>query len=105
MTSFIYPSTPISTSGLATEAKQDTLISQTADNATETTLAAQSAKTKSADVTEAHDHKAYTYVVGGNGDGQVETIVYKTGGSGGSTVATQTFTYDASDRVASITKT
>lgn len=83
---------------LATEATAATL-------STEATLSAFSAKSKSADVTEAHDFKAYTYVAAGNGAGQVETITYRDGGAAGTIVATQTFAYDASDRVASITKT
>lgn len=53
----------------------------------------------------AHDYIAYTYVATGNGAGEVETIVYKTGGSGGDTVATKTYAYDASNRVSSVTKT
>ena len=50
------------------------------------------------------DYLALTYVAAGNGAGEVETVVYKTGGSGGSTVATLTLTYDASDRVATVTR-
>jgi hypothetical protein len=34
-----------------------------------------------------------------------ETIVYKTGGSGGTTVATLTLAYDADDQLASLTQT
>lgn len=53
----------------------------------------------------AHNYQAFTYVAAGNGAGEVETIVYKTGGSGGTTVATKTYAYDASNRVSSVTKT
>jgi hypothetical protein len=91
---------------LATEATAATLATEAtaATLSTESTLSALSNKTKSADVTEAHDYKSYTYVAAGNGAGQVETITYRDGGAAGSIVATQTFTYDASDRVSSITK-
>lgn len=126
MAVFIFPRNQVDTSGLATEAKQDTAISelqsidakldsqataanQSTANASLSTIAGDTtsldAKLRSADVTEAHDYRAYTYVAAGNGAGKVETITYKSGGSGGSTVATQTFTYDANDRVSSIAKT
>jgi len=52
-----------------------------------------------------HDFRDISYVTSGNGIGEIETIVYKTGGSGGSTVATLTITYDGSDRVDTITVT
>jgi hypothetical protein len=50
------------------------------------------------------DYIALTYVAAGNGAGEIETATYKTGGSGGTTVATVTITYDASDRIATVTK-
>ncbi len=53
----------------------------------------------------AHDYLALTYVASGNGVGEIETAIYKTGGSGGTTVATLTLTYDSSNRVASVTRT
>ncbi|MCK4960478.1 MAG: hypothetical protein KAT00_13790 [Planctomycetes bacterium] len=59
----------------------------------------------SALVPSAFDYIALTYVAAGDGAGEVETATYKTGGSGGSTVATLTLTYDASDRVATVTRT
>lgn len=52
-----------------------------------------------------YDYIALTYVAAGNGAGEVETATFKTGGSGGSTIATLTLTYDASNRVATVTKT
>jgi hypothetical protein len=55
-------------------------------------------------VPEAFDYIALTYVAAGNGAGEVETVTYKTGGSGGTTVATLTLTYNASDEVATVTK-
>ena len=56
-------------------------------------------------VTDPYDYVALTYVVAGNGLGEIETATYKDGGAGGSTVATLTLTYDASNRVATVTKT
>jgi len=53
----------------------------------------------------AHDYVACTYVASGNGEGQIETATYKTGGSGGTTVATLTLVYDSSHRISSVTKT
>lgn len=52
-----------------------------------------------------YDYIALTYVAAGNGAGEVETAVFKSGGSGGSTVATLTLTYNASDEIATVTKT
>jgi len=51
-----------------------------------------------------HDYIALTYVAAGNGVGEIETVVYKTGGSGGSTVATLTLAYDANDKLSTVTK-
>ena len=53
----------------------------------------------------AYNYLALTYVAAGNGVGEVETVTYKTGGSGGTTVATLTLTYNASNEVATVTKT
>ena len=50
------------------------------------------------------DYVALTYVSGGNGDGEIETVTYKTGGASGETVGTLTLTYNASDEIATITK-
>lgn len=47
----------------------------------------------------AHDAKAYTY----DGDGRVETIVFKSGGLAGSTVATLTLAYSG-DNLASVVR-
>jgi hypothetical protein len=52
-----------------------------------------------------HDYIALTYVTVGNGIGEIETAVFKTGGSGGTTVATLTLAYDANDNLISVTKT
>ena len=53
----------------------------------------------------AYNYIALTYVAAGNGAGEVETVVYKSGGSGGTTVATLTLAYNASNEISSITKT
>ena len=50
-----------------------------------------------------YDYIALTYVAAGNGAGEIETVVYKTGGSGGTTLGTLTLTYDASNNIADIT--
>jgi len=52
----------------------------------------------------AYDYVANTYVAAGNGAGEVETVVYKTGGAGGTTVATLTLTYDANDKLLTVTR-
>ena len=104
MKTFIYPATPVDTTGLATEAKQDvqiveaaltntkldTIITQTADVATETTLAAFSAKTASADFTLPYDT---LQVTAKTADGPT-TIVSKIGGLAGTIVQTKTIVYD-----------
>jgi hypothetical protein len=52
----------------------------------------------------AHDYIALTYVTSGNGIGEIETVTYYTGGSGGTLVATLTLAYDASDKLSSVTQ-
>lgn len=54
-------------------------------------------------VTGAYDHIALTYVAAGNGAGEIETATYRTGGSGGTIITTLTLTYDASNRIATVT--
>lgn len=74
----------------ATEAKQDDIIS---------------AITGSAGlVPDSYDYVALTYVSAGNGIGEIETATYKTGGSGGTTVAILTLAYDANSNLTSVTK-
>lgn len=46
-----------------------------------------------------HDYVGCTYT-----DGNLTGVVYKTGGSGGTTVATLTLVYDGSDNLISVTK-
>ena len=53
----------------------------------------------------AYDYIALTYVAAGNGAGEISTITYKTGGSTGTTVATLTLTYNADDKIETVTKT
>ena len=50
------------------------------------------------------DYIALTYVASGNGQGEIETATYKTGGSGGTTQATLTLAYDSENRISSVTK-
>ena len=52
-----------------------------------------------------YDYIALTYVAAGNGAGEIETAIFKTGGAGGTTIATLTLTYNASNEVATVTKT
>ena len=47
----------------------------------------------------AYDYLSFSYT-----DGNLTGIIYKTGGSGGTTVATLTLGYDGSDNLTSITK-
>ena len=51
-----------------------------------------------------YDYIALTYVASGNGEGEVETVTYKTGGASGTTVATLTLTYNSDDEVSTVTK-
>lgn len=64
-------------------------------------LLAFSNKSASALVGVAFDYIATTYV-GATTD--ISTVVYKSGGSGGSTVATLTMGYDGSNRLTSVTR-
>lgn len=70
--------------------------------ATEATLAAFSAKTAGAFVPEAFDYSSITYV-GATTD--IDTVTFKSGGAGGTTVAVLTMGYDGSNRLNSVTKT
>lgn len=56
-------------------------------------------------VTEPYDYIALTYVAAGNGVGEIETAVYRSGGSGGVIVATITITYNAANKIATVTRT
>jgi hypothetical protein len=51
-----------------------------------------------------YDYISVTYVAAGNGAGEIETVTYKDGGSGGTTVATLTIAYNASNEISTVTK-
>lgn len=55
-------------------------------------------------VGEPYDHIDLTYVTAGNGVGEIETVTYKQGGAAGTTVATLTLAYNASDQLISVTR-
>ncbi len=71
---------------------------------TEATLVTLSSKSASSDVTVAYDYTELSYITVGNGIGEIGTVIYKTGGSAGTTVATRTLAYDVSNRLTSVTK-
>lgn len=50
------------------------------------------------------DYIALTYVVAGNGAGEIETVVYKINGASGTIVATLTLSYNGDNAISSITK-
>lgn len=56
-------------------------------------------------VPKAFDYFTATYVAAGNGAGKIETVIYKTGGASGTTVATVTITYNANDRISTVIRT
>lgn len=89
-------------SSQATAAKQDT--GNTSLSSIDTKLSSQATAAKQAtkDINVIYDYRSLTYV---GATTKVATITYKTGGSAGTSVATQTFAYDGSDRVTSITTT
>lgn len=58
-------------------------------------------KTQAGLVPEAYDYQAITYV---GATTNINTVVYKLGGSGGTTVATLTMGYDGSSRLTSVTR-
>lgn len=55
-------------------------------------------------IPQAYDYIALTYVAAGPGTGEIQTVTYKTGGAGGTTVAVLTLTYDGSNRLSTITR-
>jgi hypothetical protein len=52
-----------------------------------------------------YDYLALTYVASGNGVGEIKTVTYKTGGSSGVVVAVLELSYDASNRLETVTRT
>ena len=51
-----------------------------------------------------YDYIIMTYVAAGNGAGEIETVIYKTGGASGTTLATLTLGYDAYNKLSTVTK-
>lgn len=51
------------------------------------------------------DHIDLTYVPTGDGEGEIQTVTYKEGGSGGQTVATLTLEYNSDNKLSSVTRT
>ena len=51
------------------------------------------------------DSYQVTYLTSGNGTGEPGTIEYYTGGVGGTLVGTIVYTYDASNRISTVTRT
>lgn len=99
-TSDVTVSSSVLPTGAATEVTLASVDTNTSQSAAD--LATIEAKIASSDVIDAFDYREFTYV---GATERINTIVYKTGGSGGTTVATQTFGYDGSDRLTSITTT
>lgn len=52
-----------------------------------------------------YDYVALAYVAAGAAIDEIETVTYKAGGSGGTTVATLTLTYNVDGLLATTTKT
>ena len=51
-----------------------------------------------------YDYIAITYVAAGSGVGKVETVTYKDGGASGTTKATLTLAYNASNKLTTVTR-
>lgn len=92
----------ISSTDFATESTLSSI--QNTSNNIQTAVDALNAKLAASLVPEPFDYQDISYVVAGNGAGEISTVVYKIGGAGGTTVATVTMTYDASDRVSTVTR-
>jgi hypothetical protein len=75
------------------------------DRTKEVGLNTDTIKSLSGLVTEPRDFISLTYVSAGDGAGEIETVTYKDGGSGGATVAVLTLAYDINDRLLTITRT
>jgi len=52
-----------------------------------------------------YDYIVLTYKATGDGAGEIETVIYKVGGAGGTTVSTLTLAYNGDDKLSTITKT
>ena len=56
-------------------------------------------------VPEVYDYISITYVPGGaDGEGEIQTVTYKDGGVGGTTVATLLLVYNGDDKLVTITR-
>lgn len=93
--------------GAATLAEQQAQTAELIESNTHTSAIEQytdelNQKTAGSDVTLAYDYRSISYV---GATDRIDTIIYKTGGAGGTTVFTQVFGYDGSDRLTSITTT
>ncbi len=55
-------------------------------------------------ITVPYDYVALTYVPSGNGAGEIQTATFKTGGSGGTSVGVLTLTYNAANKLDTVTK-
>ena len=51
-----------------------------------------------------YDYISLTYIAAGQGAGEIETVLYYTGGAGGTLVATLTLAYNAANEIESVTK-
>lgn len=60
---------------------------------------------QNAPVTVAYDSTAITYVVSGNGAGQIATVSYYVGGLSGTLVATLTLSYNSLNQLISVVRT
>lgn len=94
MSVFLYPPVAAAAGG-ATEVTLDAVLTE---------IEAINARVAGSLVPETQDYVALTYVASGNGVGEIETVVYKTGGAGGTTVATLTLAYNASNKLTSVTR-
>lgn len=94
---------PSGGTGAATEAKQDTQISEIQD--VEAELINIKNKMKSADVSEVFDSKELVFYVGGGLDGKLSYVRYKTGGRFGTEVARRTLYYDGNNKLQYTEKT
>lgn len=52
-----------------------------------------------------YDYVSLSYVSSGNGSGEIQTAIFKSGGASGTTVATVTMTYNSDNEIVTITKT
>tara|TARA_R100001198_G_C5203145_1_gene191394 strand:+ start:567 stop:860 length:294 start_codon:yes stop_codon:yes gene_type:complete len=51
-----------------------------------------------------YDYIELTYVASGDGEGEIETVVYKTGGASGTVLSTLTLGYNSDNCLTSVTR-